>query len=86
MRKLLNILAWTFGIVLGLLAIFVGHANYRIANDEVNTIDAEAPGRFIAAQGHRLHVQTIGDVDANTRVVGCGGPDRAGRHRRAPGA
>lgn len=62
MRKLLKIFAWTFGIVLGLLAIFVGHANYRIANDEVNTIDAEAPGRFIAAQGHRLHVQTIGDL------------------------
>ena len=66
MRRLLKILGWTFGSLAILIAGCVAHANYRIAKDEVNTIDAGAPGRFFTVQGHRLHVQTLGDPAAST--------------------
>ena len=62
MRKLLRILAWTFGLLAVLIGGCVGHANYRIAHDEVQALDAQAPGRFITVQGHRLHVRILGDL------------------------
>jgi len=62
MRKLLRILAWTFGLLALGIAGCVAHANYRISHDEVQTIEAQAPGRFFTVQGHRLHVRVLGDL------------------------
>jgi pimeloyl-ACP methyl ester carboxylesterase len=62
MRKLLRIVGWTFGVILTLLAILVAHANYRIRQVEVLTIDQAATGRLLSVQGHELHVRTIGDI------------------------
>jgi pimeloyl-ACP methyl ester carboxylesterase len=62
MRKLLWILGWAFGIVALAIGACVAHANYRIAHGEVQAIDAQAPGRFVAVQGHRLHVRVLGDL------------------------
>ena len=62
MRKLLRILGWTFGLAALAIGGCVAHANYRIAHDEVQAIDAQAPGRFVTVQGHRLHVQVVGDL------------------------
>lgn len=64
MRKLLGILGWTLGLLALLIGGCVAHANYRISHDEVQTIDAEAPGQFISVQGHRLHVRIPGDLTA----------------------
>jgi pimeloyl-ACP methyl ester carboxylesterase len=64
MRKLLRILAWTFGLLALLIGGCVAHANYRIAHDEVQAPDTAAPGRFITVQGHRLHVRVLGDLSA----------------------
>src|SRR5687768_5729261 len=61
MRKLLKIVGWTFGVILALLAMVVAHANYRIRQAEVLTIDETATGRLLTVQGHKLHVRTIGD-------------------------
>ena len=64
MRRLLRILAWMFGGFVVLIAGCVAHANYRIAKDETMPFDAHAPGRYFDVRGHRLHVRTIGDVQA----------------------
>lgn len=69
MRKLLRILGWIFGFVVLLIGGCVAHANYRISKDEVKPIEAEAPGRFITVQGHRLHVRTFGEVDSDPTGV-----------------
>jgi pimeloyl-ACP methyl ester carboxylesterase len=68
-RKLLKILGWIFGILALLIAGCVAHANYRISKDEVNAIDAEAPGRYFTVQGHRLHVRVLGDVKTDPTGV-----------------
>jgi pimeloyl-ACP methyl ester carboxylesterase len=62
MRKLVRILGWTVGLLGLAIAGCVAHANYRIAHDEVLAIDAQAPGRFVTVQGHRLHVRIMGDL------------------------
>jgi pimeloyl-ACP methyl ester carboxylesterase len=62
MRKFLRILGWTFGTIALLIGGCVAHANYRIAHDEVRRFDAQAPGRFVTVQGHRLHVRVLGDL------------------------
>lgn len=62
MRKLLRILGWTFGLLALVIGGCVAHANYRISHDEVQAIDAQAPGQFITVQGHRLHVRVLGDL------------------------
>ncbi len=68
MRRALRIIGWTFGILFAVIFVSVAgcvaHANYRIAKDEVAAYDAHAPGKYFTVQGHRLHVQTIGDVGA----------------------
>lgn len=61
MRKLLKIVGWTFGVILALLAVVVAHANYRIRQTEVLTIDQTATGRLLTVQGHELHVRTLGN-------------------------
>jgi len=62
MRRLLKILGWTFGLLALVIGGCVAHANYRIAHDEVQAIDVQAPGRFVSVQGHRLHVEVLGDL------------------------
>ena len=62
MRKLLRILAWTLGLLVLAIGGCVAHANYRIAHDEVLSIDAQAPGQFVTVQGHRIHVRVLGDL------------------------
>jgi pimeloyl-ACP methyl ester carboxylesterase len=64
MRKFLRVIAWTFGLIAALLTVLVAHANYRIRQQEVLTIDRTATGRLLTLQGHRLHVRTMGDVNA----------------------
>jgi pimeloyl-ACP methyl ester carboxylesterase len=69
MRRLRKILGWTFGVLFAVIFVTVtgcvAHANYRISRDETEPYDAHAPGRYFTVQGHRLHVQTIGDPGAN---------------------
>jgi pimeloyl-ACP methyl ester carboxylesterase len=64
MRKLVKVGAWALAVLILLVGGCVAHANYRIASNETEPYDAHAPGLYFTAQGHRLHVQVLGDVSA----------------------
>ncbi len=56
-------IAAAVGIVYAVLLVFlVIQANVAISGREVLAPEAEAPGRFVVMDGHRLHVATRGDV------------------------
>jgi pimeloyl-ACP methyl ester carboxylesterase len=73
MKIAVRIVLIVLGVVVGVaqLAIVgvVIHGNLEIRNKEVLTAEANAPGRLVMIEGHRWHVVTMGDVNADTGNV-----------------
>lgn len=72
MKILKRILIWTAGFVAvvvlavaGLVTWFTVRGERQIAAQEVVDRHAEAPGEFLAVDGHEYHVIVRGDVDAD---------------------
>jgi pimeloyl-ACP methyl ester carboxylesterase len=68
-RILFRILGGLFAIFVILFAAAVVYGNYGIKRDEVQTIDAGAPGRFLNIENRRMHVLTVGNLAADPTGV-----------------
>lgn len=65
MRRVFRIFGWLVGILLAVMAGVVAHANYLIAKNETESIQAHAPGKFFTVEGRQQHVLTLGDIHAD---------------------
>jgi pimeloyl-ACP methyl ester carboxylesterase len=64
-KRVLKFFGWLFGAVLLLVAGIVAHANYLIGKNEVDSLQAHAPGKFLTVEGMQQHFLTVGDIHAD---------------------
>src|SRR5262245_54095762 len=65
MKRTLKILARLFGLVLVALGIVVAWSNHLIAKNEVDSLQAHAPGKFVTVEGRQQHYLAAGDLHAD---------------------